>query len=227
MPNTADRAEARALPEATSRRAALGIIAAGAIGVAPIVTGVATAAEPVSDPARLDAGLFALIDQAREAGARVEAAIGALEEAEARTEEVPWPQALIVTEDDTRLWKLNAGDRFDFAHLSMMRERQAHRQRSKDLMSSVSAATWAALEPSIATMDDKDRAAVEKMNAKDAREDQLIAALDRRNEALKVARDRSGETAAEERLKQLMDEKYAAYARVANTRAWTLSGVLA
>jgi hypothetical protein len=24
-----------------------------------------------------------------------------------------------------------------------------------------------------------------------------------------------------------MDEKYAAYARVANTRAWTLSGVLA
>ena len=81
--------------------------------------------------------------------------------------------------------------------------------------------------PSIATMDYKDRAAVEKMNAKDAREDQLIAALDRRNEALKVARDRSGETAAEERLKQLMDEKYAAYARVANTRAWTLSGVLA
>ena len=82
MPNTADRAEARALPEATSRRAALGIIAAGAIGVAPIVTGFATAAEPVSDPARLDAGLFALIDQAREAGARVEAAIGALEEAQ-------------------------------------------------------------------------------------------------------------------------------------------------
>jgi hypothetical protein len=48
-------------------------------------------------PAGLDAGLFALIDEAREAGARVEAAIGALEQATERTEEVPWPQALIVT----------------------------------------------------------------------------------------------------------------------------------
>jgi hypothetical protein len=58
-------------------------------------------------------------------------------------------------------------------------------------------------------------------------EDQLIAALDHRYEALRVARDRSGETAADERLEQLMDEKYAAYTRVANTSARTLSGVLA
>jgi hypothetical protein len=50
-------------------------------------------------------------------------------------------------------------------------------------------------------------------------EDQLIAALDHRYEALRVARDRSGETAADERLEQLMDEKYAAYTRVANTNA--------
>src|ERR1700677_3983750 len=79
MPNATVRANARALSETTTRRAALGaIIAAGAIGVAPLVTGAASAA---SGPADLDVGLFTLIDEAREAGARVEAAIGALEEA--------------------------------------------------------------------------------------------------------------------------------------------------
>jgi hypothetical protein len=216
------------LPHATTRRSVLGtVLAIGAIGVAPIAAGAATAAEPVSGPAGLDAGLFALIDEARASGARVEAAIGALEEAQDRTEEVPWPQALIVTEDDTRLWKLKAGDPFDHAHLNRMREWQAYRQKLKDSMSRLSPAALAVFDPLVATMDDKDRAAIEKINATDARADQLIAALDHRREELRVARDRSGETAAEERRKQLMDEKYAAYARVANTRAWTLSGVLA
>ena len=227
MPNATVRANARTMPEATTRRAALGVIAAGAIGVAPIVAGVATAAEPVSTPAGLDAGLFALIDEAREAGARVEAAYGALDEAQERTEEVPWPQALIVTEDDTRLWKLKAGDPFDHVHLYRMREGQAQRQRSKDLMSRVSTDTWAALAPGLGPMDDKTMAAIEKMNAKDAREDQLIAAMDHRLEEIRVAMVRSGEIAADERLEQLSDEKYGAYERVANTRARTLSGVLA
>jgi hypothetical protein len=228
MPNATVRADARTLPEATTRRAALGaIIAAGAIGVAPIAAGAAIAAEPVSGPAGLDARLFALIDEAREAGARLETANGALEEAQERTEEVPWPQALIVTEDDTRLWKLKAGDPFDHVHLYRMREGQAHRQKSKDSMSSLSPATLDMLASGLGPIDDRDRAAIEKMNAKDAREDQLIAALDHRREALRVARDRSGETAADERFQQLMDEKYAAYERVANTRARTLSGVLA
>jgi hypothetical protein len=211
----------------TNRRAALGtILAVGAIGVAPIAAGAATASEPVIGPDGSDAGLLALIDEARAAGARVEAAFAALEEAQERTEEVPWPQALIVTEDDTRLWKLKAGDPFDPAHLNLMRERQAHRQRSKELMSSVSSATWAMLASGIA-LDDKDRAAVEKMNATDTREDQLIAALDRWNEVRRVARDRSGETAAEERVGQLWDEKADACSRVANFRARTLSGILA
>ena len=44
---------------------------------------------------------------------------------------MPWPQALIVTEDDTRIWKLKAGDPFDIGHLSRMREAQARRQNSK------------------------------------------------------------------------------------------------
>jgi hypothetical protein len=164
------RADARTLPEATTRRAALGtIIAAGAIGVVPIAAGAATAAENVSAPAGLDAGLFALIDEAREAGARVEAAIDALEEAQERTEEVPWPQALIVTEDDTRLWKLKAGDPFDHGHLYRMRIRQAPRQKFKDSMSSLSPAALAALASGLGPMDDKDRAAIEKMRQTRAR----------------------------------------------------------
>jgi hypothetical protein len=226
MTNATLRANARTLPEATTRRAALGaIIAAGAIGVAPIAARAATAAEPVSAPAGLDAGLFALIDEAREAGARVEAAIGALAQAQDRTEEVPWPQALIVTEDDTRLWKLKAGDRFDLAHLSRIMENQLHRQKLKDSISRLSTETLAMPAPSV--IDDKGRAAIEKMNVKDAREDQLIAALELRNEALQVARDRSGETAADERLEQLNDEKDDAGNLVMTTRARTLSGVLA
>jgi hypothetical protein len=100
-------ANARAMPEATNRRAVLGgILVAGTIGAIPLVAGTATAADTVSGPAGLDAGLFALIDDAREAGARVEAAIRDLEQAQDRTEKVPWPQALIVSEHDTRLWEL-------------------------------------------------------------------------------------------------------------------------
>jgi hypothetical protein len=89
----------------------------------------------------------------------------------------------------------------------------------------LSTATLAMLAPGV--IDDKDRATIEKMNAKDAREDQIIAAMDRRNKARQVARDRSGETAASDVVDQVWDEKYAAYTRVANTRARTLSGVLA
>ena len=219
------RAAARTLPEATTRRAALGaIIAAGAAGATVVMPAAASRAIAASEPHE-DAGLFALIDEAREAGARVEAANGALEEAQERTEEVPWPQALIVTEDDTRLWKLKAGDPFDHVHLYRMREGQAQRRKLKDSISRLSTETLAMLAPGV--IDDKDRAVIEKLKAKDAREDQLIAAMDHRREALRVASNRSGETAAEERLKQLMDEKYAVYTRVVNTRARTLSGVLA
>jgi hypothetical protein len=224
MPNAA-RAAARPLPETTTRRAALGAIAAaGAAGATVVLPAAATRAIAASEPYE-DARLFALIDEAREAGARVEAAIGALEEAQERTEEVPWPQALIVTEDDTRRWKLKAGDPFDHVHLYRMRESQLHRQKLKDSISRLSTATLAMLAPG--PMDDKDRAAIEKIKAKDAREDQIIAAMDRRNEALQVARDRSGETAASDLVDQLWDEKYAAYTRVANIRARTLNGVLA
>jgi hypothetical protein len=85
----------------------------------------------------------------------------------------------------------------------------------------------AADAPYVASLDYKDRDIVEKGAAVEVREDQLIAAMERRNEALQVARDRSGETAASDVVDQVWDEKYAAYTRVANTRARTLSGVLA
>ena len=85
----------------------------------------------------------------------------------------------------------------------------------------------AADAPYVASLDDNDRELVEKAAATEVREDQLIAALDHRREDLRVARDRSGETAADERVKHLWEERYVAYTRVANTRARTLSGVLA
>jgi hypothetical protein len=51
----------------TNRRAVLGgILVAGAIGAATIPTGASTTAESVSGHAGLDAGLFALIDEARD-----------------------------------------------------------------------------------------------------------------------------------------------------------------
>jgi hypothetical protein len=195
MTNATLRANAQTLPEATNRRAVLrAMLVASTVGAIPVAAEAATAAEPSEDPAGLDAGLFALIDEAREAGARVEAAIAALEEAQERTEKVAWPQALIVTEDDTRLWKLKAGDPFDLDHLHRMREAQARRQNWNYLR------PWAVLADDasyVTFLNDKDRAFAEIMEAREVREDQLIAALDHWKEAHRVARDRSGETAAE------------------------------
>jgi hypothetical protein len=52
MPNATVRANAQALPQATSLRSILGaVFAVGAIGIAPIAAGAATAAEPVSEDA--------------------------------------------------------------------------------------------------------------------------------------------------------------------------------
>jgi hypothetical protein len=165
------------------------ILAVGAIGVVPIAAGAATASKPVIGQDGSDAGLLALIDEASAAGARVEAAIAALEEAQERTEEVPWPQTLVVTEDDTRLWKLKAGDRFDLVHLNLMRESQAHGRNLKDTMSRLSSAALDALAPCVANMDDEDRAAIVQMNATEARADQLLAALDNWREAARVPRN--------------------------------------
>jgi hypothetical protein len=80
--------------------------------------------------------------------------------------------------------------------------------------------------PWVATLNDEERAFVE-MKATEVREDHFIAALDHRNEARRIAEDRSGETAPNERLEQLMDEKDEVCKRVSITRARTLSGVLA
>lgn len=218
MSTTTVRANARTLPETTSRGAILGaVLAACAIGAIPIAAEAASA----GGPAGPDAELFALIAEAREANARYEAASDAAEEAWKRTEKVPAP---IVTEEDARMWKLKAGDPFDVAHLDLMRRRQAHRQKLKYLKPFVAIAADA---PYVATLSEEDRAVVEMMTATEVREAQLVAARDEWNEACRVAKDRSGETAAEEWAEQLFNEKYDACERVASKRALTMRGLLA
>jgi hypothetical protein len=89
---------------------------------------------------------------------------------------VPAPQALIVTEADTRLWKnLKTGEPFDEAYLESMRPRQEHRRSARWTFSSgLADASY------VATLDDKDRAIVEIIAASEVREDQLVPALDGR-----------------------------------------------
>jgi len=65
MPNATVRAHARTLPEATTRRAALGaIIAAGAAGATAVLPAAASSAIAASEPYE-DAALFALLTEAR------------------------------------------------------------------------------------------------------------------------------------------------------------------
>ena len=65
MPNATVRANARTLPEATTRRAALGaIIAAGAAGATVVLPAAASRAIAASEPYE-DAALFALIAEAK------------------------------------------------------------------------------------------------------------------------------------------------------------------
>jgi hypothetical protein len=212
---------ARTLPETANRRAVLrSILALGAIGAAPIAAGSALAA---SDPAGLDAGLFALIDEAREAQARVEAAEAALAIAMERTEKVPPPQALIATEDDLHFWKLNVGDAFTGSYIDVMRQRRAGRapRQKSEYLSRLSAIG------ADATLSEKDRAFFQLLLAGEVREDQLIAAMDQWKAARHEAKVRSGEQQANQRLDEILGEQYEACERVARMRARTLHGVLA
>jgi hypothetical protein len=202
---------------ATTRRAALGALASVPALALPAVA----IAAPATNGEHLDAELFELIAAAREVSVRLDAAYKAAEEAYERTEEVP-RHALIVTEADTRIWKLNVGEPFTLDHLESMRKRQKHRRSRGWTFSSELA------DPSyVATLDDKDRAVVEIMAASEVREDQLVAALDEWDEMRRLARDRSGETAADEWLEKVQAEHDEACGRVASMRARTLSGVLA
>jgi len=191
------------------------------MGAIPARAGVATWDGLSAHP---DAELFRLIDGAREADARLKAAEAACDEAGKRTENVPAPQALIVTEEDTRLWKLNVGDLFDGSHIDLMGKRQTHRRSSEHPLNFSSILADA---PYIATLDEKDRATLQLMAARETREDQLIAARDQWQAARRLAQERSAETAAEERQEQLYNERGDACDRIARKRALTLSGLLA
>jgi hypothetical protein len=204
-----------------TRRAALGALASMPALALPSVSALA------GPDAGLDAELFALIASAREANARFDEAGEALEAATQRTEKIPPSQALIVTEADTRIWKLKAGEPFHQAHLELMRQRLEQRQNSKlrPLSSILSDA------PYLATLDEKGRAVVDTLIAEEVRGAELVAtalpAWIEWKEACRIARARSGQTTAEERHEKLYDEKVEACERVARTRAHTLNGMLA
>jgi hypothetical protein len=222
----------------TTRRAAIGVLAAVPLALPAVAAAAPEGMRRFFQPRALelglktlaqgaptqDAELFRLIAAAREIRARYDAAFAAAEAAWNRTENGPPPQALIVTEDDARLWNVKAGEPFKEDHLNLMRQRQAHRRTAKYLKPF---STIIADAPYIATLSDEDRVLVEKMAAIEASEDRLIAAQDEWNELRRLARDRSGVTAAQERSDQLYEEMADASERVANTRALTLSGVLA
>jgi hypothetical protein len=202
---------------APTRRAALGALASASALALPAVPAMASPAIAVPDTE-----LFELIAAASAARERYEAATAALEAAFERAENVPPPETLIITEADTRIWNLNAGDPFDEVHIESMRQRQKHRQsRVWTFSSGLADASY------VATLDDKDRAVVEIMAASEAREDQLVTALDEWNVMRRAVRDRSGVTAAQERQDALYSERRAVSERVACTRARTLSGMLA
>jgi hypothetical protein len=98
------------MPNATkqhSRRAALGALAS-VPALAPPLGAMAAPAEAKA-AATSDAALLALIDAARDLGARWQSACDAAEAASCRTEDVPWPQALIATEEDARVWPFAVG----------------------------------------------------------------------------------------------------------------------
>jgi hypothetical protein len=129
---------------------------------------------------------------------------------------VPAPEALIVTEDDTRLWKSkNVGDLFDESHLDSMRGR---RQPFSSMLADA---------PYVATLNDKDRAAVELLAASEARANQLIPAHDQWKAARHEARVRSGEVDAWNRSDELLDEKHKLWRRIMMTPAQTEAGMMA
>ena len=204
--------------ETPSRRAALGVLAslpaltlpAGAMAAStPAITGAA---------AELDAELFGLIAAAREAAARFEAATRAMEEAETRTEEVPKPQALIVTEEDARLfwnWKTEVGYSFRSSDINLMREQQSER---------ISVLARASITR---PQNEKIEGLIRMFAAREARIDQIIEADDRWLEERKLAKERSGERAVTEWQEQLCGEMNEARRLVGSTRARTLAGMLA
>jgi hypothetical protein len=205
-----------------SRRAALGVLAsvtalaipAGAIAASTPVTlaGAATA---------LDAELLDLIAAAREAEARFEAATKDLEEAENRTEEVPEPQALIVTEEDVELFwnrKVEVGSSFHPSDISLMKQQL---QESERLSVMLARASHEKL------LGEKTAGLIRLFAAREARMDEVIAAYDQWIEERQRAKDRSGEMAVEKWQEQLCGEMNEARLRVGSTRARTLAGMLA
>jgi hypothetical protein len=206
----------------TTRRGALGALLVSVPALA-LPGGAMSAATAGGLSAHPDADLFALIAAAREAEARFEAATEALADAEKRTEEVPEPQALIVTEKDVELfWEsgLAVGASFDFSHVNSIRREQSPK---KTWLAKLAAPRGPREEP----LDEKTAAMFQWMVDRDRRANEIIAADDQWIEERKRAKERSGERAVQERQEQLCGEMSEARERVGSTRARTLAGMLA
>jgi hypothetical protein len=207
--------------ETPSRRAALGVLAgipalaipaAAMAGSTPAITGAATA---------LDAKLFDLIAAAREAEARFEAASVALKEAANRIEEVPEPPALIVTEEDARLfwnWKTEVGSSFRVSEIDWMKQQLQQPKRISVMV---------ARKPGEKPLDEQTVGLIRMFAAREARMDQVIAAFDQWIGDRKLAEERSDERAVTEWQEQLCGEMCDARQRVGSMRARTLAGMLA
>jgi hypothetical protein len=202
----------------TTRRAVLGALAA-----APALALPAAAMAGSADSQ--DAELFRLIDAARAATARYDAASEALEQAYDRTEEVPPPQALIATEYDAQLFDglLEVG-KPALSYVDFAKRKRELRLKAVD---AVVARVSSLVVSGPAAHDDRMAAARQCKAEIDARESKFIAAADQWREMRRLAEDRSGKTAAEELSDRLFTEKYDACQAVALTRARTLAGMLA
>jgi hypothetical protein len=204
----------------TSRRGALGALLASVPALA-LPVGAMSAATAGGLSAHPDADLFELIAAAREAEARFEAATVALDETGNRTEEVPEPQALIVTEKDVELFwnrKVEVGSSFHPSDISLMKQQL---QESERLSVMLARASHEKL------LGEQTADLIRMFAAREARMDQAIAAYDRWQEERELAKERSGERAVTEWQEQLCGEMCEARLRVGSTRARTLAGMLA
>lgn len=216
MPNATIRADGGAMP-ADRRTILRSIVAVGAIGAAPIAAKAAlAAAEPASGPAGLDAALFALIDDAREAETRRKAAGEAVEEAIGRLEPTPPPHALLATAGDVQYYRIKIGDAFHKDGIDALKRRRALARSIEALGPNNPLGSDDFVSSTIPLYrDDLDARIVEL----DAAHAQWRAEVD-------AATVRSGVNEAEDRYEKAWNEKCDLLDRIARTPSQTMAGML-
>ncbi len=209
MPNATVSAAGGAMP-ADRRTILRSILAAGAMGAAPIAAGAAIAAEPASGPAGPDAELFSLIETERALAARIEAAEEERSNEEDRIVEPAVPDALRVVLDGARLPAPIWGDHY----------READRAQ-------LETAAWVLDDARLQEMLSAKRSqfAIQLVRTK-LRATEILEALNKYTEARTIAR--AGYEEADKRVRALYDnERRPIWLKIATTRATTFAGFLA